>query len=161
MRTETDLRVVAPWFFRSLDVRGDICEFGCFRGTMSIKFAFALRVLERDKTVYAFDTFQGHIIDDPAGGALGIGAYSDNDDPFEELQRWSSVIPVRPIKGDARQTASQLIGELAFVWLDLDFDNLLDDVLLAICRSCIGTRSSVSMMPADRKPPALHLGSIG
>ncbi len=132
LRTESDLRVVAPWFFRALDVRGDVCEFGCFRGTMSIKFAFALQVLELDKTVYAFDTFQGHIINDPAGGSLGVGAYSDNDNSFEELQRWSSVIPVRPVKGDARQTASLLTGELAFVWLDLDFDNLLDDVLAAI-----------------------------
>ena len=82
--------------------------------------------------VYAFDTFEGFQINDPAEGALGIGAYSDNENSFEELERWSSVIPVRPVKGDARQTASLLTGELAFVWLDLDFGNLLDDVLAAI-----------------------------
>ena len=132
LRTEADLGVIAPWFRKSLDVPGDICEFGCFRGTMSIKFACVLKALGSSKMVYAFDTFEGFQIDDPAGGGLRIGSYSDNDNSFEELQRWSSVIPVRPIKGDARQTASQLTGELAFVWLDLDFGNLLDDVLAVI-----------------------------
>ena len=132
LRTEAHLGIIAPWFRKSLDAPGDVCEFGCFRGTMSIKFACVLKALGSPKMVHAFDTFEGFQINDPAGGALGIGAYSKNDNSFEELQRWSSVIPVRPIKGDARQTASLLTGELAFVWLDLDFGTLMEPILETI-----------------------------
>jgi len=129
LRTEAHIALIAAWFLKTIDVPGDVCEFGCFRGTMSIKFAAALKALDRNKTVFAFDTFEGFQIDDPAGGALGAGAYSDNEDAFEELQRWSRLIPVRPVKGDARETCKQLAAPLSFVWLDLDFDVLMDPVL--------------------------------
>ena len=132
LRTEANIGVVAPWFLKSLDIPGDACEFGCFRGTMSIKFAYALKVLGRDKTIFAFDTFEGFQIADPAGGALGIGAYSDNHNAFEELTRWGAAIPVRPVKGDARETCKLLKNTLSFVWLDIDFDILMEPVLDAI-----------------------------
>ena len=129
LRTEAHIGIIAPWFFKALDIPGDACEFGCFRGTLSIKFAYALKALGRDKTVYAFDTFEGFQIADPSGGALGIGAYADNDDAFGELTRWGASIPVRPVKGDARETCKLLKNELSFVWLDLDFDMLMAPVL--------------------------------
>ena len=132
LRTEAHLGLIAPWFWKSLDIPGDVCEFGCFRGTMSIKFAYLLEAMGRRKQVYAFDTFEGFLMADPSGGVLGIGAYSDNDDAFEELQRWSAIIPVRPIKGDARETCKILTNELSFVWLDLDLGVLMDPVLEAI-----------------------------
>lgn len=129
LRTEAALHLVAPWFFRSLEVPGDVCEFGCFRGTMSIKFAYALRALRLDKMVYAFDTFEGFQIDDPSGGQLTAGTYADNDNAYEELTRWSSVIPVRAVKGDATETCQTLRRPLSFVWLDLDFAALMGPVL--------------------------------
>ena len=134
LRTEAHLALIAPWFFHSLSVPGDIAEIGCFRGTMSIKFAWALRELglDKQKTVYAFDTFEGFQINDPAGGALGVGAYSDNDNAFDHLTRWSHVLPLKPIKGDATQTWRQLKNPMSFVWLDLDMDVLMDPVLEGI-----------------------------
>ena len=132
LRTEAHLGLIAPWFWKSLDIPGDVCEFGCFRGTMSIKFAYLLEAMGRRKQVYAFDTFEGFLMADPSGGVLGVGAYSDNDDAFEELQRWSAIIPVRPIKGDARETSKRLTNELSFVWLDLDLGVLMEPVFETI-----------------------------
>ena len=132
LRTEAKLGVIAPWFWKSLDIPGDLCEFGCFRGTMSIKLAYLIEAMGRNKKVYAFDTFEGFPVADPSGGALGIGAYQDNDDAFEELERWSAIIPVRPIKGDARQTCRSLTGELSFIWFDLDFGTLMEPILETI-----------------------------
>src|SRR5476649_74182 len=117
LRTEAALNLIAPWFMQSLDVPGDVCEIGCFRGTMSVKFAFALKTLGIDKTVYAFDTFEGFTTDDPAGGQVGVGYYRDTEDAFGELTRWSKVIPVRPVKGDATRTCTILKDPLSFVWL--------------------------------------------
>jgi hypothetical protein len=129
LRTEAAMSLVAPWFLRSLPVPGDICEFGCFRGTMSIKFAFAIRALGLNKMVYAFDTFDGFQIDDPGGGVLRVGAYDDTQNAFEELSRWGAVLPLRPVKGDAIKTCKMLRKPLSFVWLDMDFDVLMAPVL--------------------------------
>jgi hypothetical protein len=132
LRNEAAFHRIAPWFLRSLSVPGDICEFGCFRGYVSIKLAFALKALGIEKTVYAFDTFEGFQVADPAGGSLGIGAYSDNDNAFDELSRWGAVLPLRPVKGDARRTCKMLRSPLSFVWLDIDFDVLMAPVLETI-----------------------------
>jgi hypothetical protein len=128
LRTEAALNLIAPWFMRSLEVPGDVCEIGCFRGTMAIKFAFALKSLGIDKTVYAFDTFEGFTSDDPAGGQVGVGYYKTEDDAYAELTRWSKAIPVRPIKGDATETCKILKGPLSFLWLDLDHGSLMSPV---------------------------------
>jgi hypothetical protein len=132
LRTEANLSVVNPWFEKSLDVLGDVAEFGCFRGTMSIKYAFWVKALRQPKQVFAFDTFDGFHINDPAGGALNIGAYSDNDHAYEKLMGWSNVIPVVPVKGDATETYKILTNPLSFVWLDLDMDVLMEPVLQGI-----------------------------
>jgi hypothetical protein len=130
LRTEAYLPVIIPWFMKSLEIPGDVCEFGCFRGTMSIKFAYALKAFaKQDKTVYAFDTFEGFQMDDPSGGALTIGSYSDNNDAFGELTKWGKAISVRPMKGDAREVCKQLSKPLSYVWLDLDFAVLMEPVL--------------------------------
>src|ERR1700730_9258425 len=104
LRTDANLAVVNPWFEKSLSVKGDVAEFGCFRGTMSSKYAFWVAGMRQQKTVFAFDTFDGFHINDPAGGALGVGAYTDNDNAFEKLMAWSRTIPVLPVRGDARET---------------------------------------------------------
>jgi hypothetical protein len=136
LRTEATLPVIRPWFEQSLKVAGDIAEFGCFKGTLSIKYAFYVRALGQAKTVYAFDTFEGFQIADPGGGALGVGAYQDNDNAYEELRKWGRVLPLVPVKGDATETCKILTGPLSFVWLDLDMAVFMEPVLRHILSLC-------------------------
>ena len=92
--------------------------------------------MREPKRVFAFDTFEGFKINDPAGGPLGIGSYSDNDNAFAKLRCWSHKVPVVPVKGDATETYKILTtmtdGLLSFVWLDLDMDVLMEPVLQGI-----------------------------
>jgi hypothetical protein len=136
LKTEANLPVLRPWFELSLPLPGDVAEFGCYKGTLSIKFAFYLGALKQAKTVYAFDTFEGFQIADPGGGALGVGAYEDNDNAYDELQKWSKVLPLVPVKGDARETCKMLSDPLSFVWLDLDMGVLMEPVFDQIQRLC-------------------------
>jgi hypothetical protein len=136
LRTETFMPIVRSWFEKSLAVPGDIAEFGCFKGTMSVKYAFYVRALNLPKTVYAFDTFEGFTVDDTAGGTITIGAYRVDDEIFEELERWSKVLPIVPVKGDAAQTCKRLANPLSFVWLDLDLAVFLDPVLRHVLPLC-------------------------
>jgi hypothetical protein len=130
--SEANLDVAFRYFEKSLQVPGDICEFGCFRGLTSVKMAFLVQALKLDKRVYAFDTFEGFQIDDPGQGALKIGAYGDTFDAYSELSKWSNVLPVTPVKGDATITCGTLSKPLSFVWLDLDMDVLMEPVLTKI-----------------------------
>lgn len=130
--SEANLSVLLPAFEQSLQVPGDVCEFGCFRGATSLKLAYLIQALGLKKTVYAFDTFEGFQIDDPGGGALGIGAFADNFDAFGELQKWGKVVPLVPVKGDATATCSIIKAPLSFVWLDLDMGVLMEPVLSTI-----------------------------
>lgn len=130
--SEANVAVLYPKFEQSLKIPGDVCEFGCFRGVTSLKMAFLLKSLGIEKTVFAFDTFEGFQIADPGGGALGIGAFSDNFDAFGELTRWSKVLPIVPVKGDATKTCAIIQKPLSFVWLDLDMGVLMEPVLKQI-----------------------------
>lgn len=131
--SEANLVRLLEHFEPTVGKPGDVCEFGCFRGVTSIKLAFMLKAAgQTDKTVYAFDTFEGFQIDDPGGGQLGKGAFSDNFDSFGELSRWSKVIPVIPVRGDATKTCAIVKRPLSFVWLDLDMGVLMDPVLETI-----------------------------
>ena len=114
-----------------------MAEFGCFRGILSVKLAWMLKALGANKHYYTFDTFHGFEIDDPAGGALGIGAFRDDEfDAFGFLTKWSRILPLTPVKGDATKTCAQLQGPLSFVWLDLDMGVLMDPVLRTIWSKC-------------------------
>jgi hypothetical protein len=88
-----------------------------------------VKALGLHKNVYAFDTFGGFEIGDPAGGALGVGAFSDNHRAFHELSKWSKVLPLQPVKGDATKTWKVVTRPLSFVWFDLDMDILMAPVL--------------------------------
>jgi hypothetical protein len=68
LRTEANLSVINPWFKKSLPIPGHVAEIGCFRGTMSIKYAFWINALGLQKAVYALDTFEGFQIDDRSPG---------------------------------------------------------------------------------------------
>ncbi len=137
MRQEANIALILPFLERSLTVPGDVAEFGCFRGILSVKLAWLIKALGFHKHYYAFDTFHGFEIDDPAGGALGIGAFRDDAfNAFNFLTQWSRILPLTPIKGDATKTCAQLTGPLSFVWLDLDMGVLMDPVLQRIWPLC-------------------------
>jgi Methyltransferase domain len=125
LRTEAALDIVSPWFLKSLEIPGDVCEVGCYQGTMAIKFAFVVRARGLPKKVYAFDTFEGFHTSDPAGGSIGVGYYGVNNDAYQELLRWSDVIPVIPVKGDATETTKIVHAPLSFIWMDLDHGSLM------------------------------------
>jgi hypothetical protein len=136
MRQETNISLILPFFEKSLSVPGDAAEFGCFRGVLSVKLAWMLKVMGGQRHYYTFDTFGGFEIADPAGGALGVGAFSDNADAYNYLTQWSRVLPLTPVRGDATKTCAVLTKPLSFVWLDLDMAVLMDPVLRQIWHLC-------------------------
>lgn len=137
MRQEANISLIFPFLEKSLPVEGDMAEFGCFRGILSVKLAWMIKALGAHKHYYAFDTFHGFEIDDPAGGALGVGSFRDDAfDAFGFLTKWSRILPLTPVKGDATKTCAQLQGPLSFVWLDLDMGVLMDPVLRTIWSKC-------------------------
>jgi hypothetical protein len=139
---EANLAIILPMFEKSLAVPGDLAEFGCFQGNLSVKLAWLLKAAGAHKHYYAFDTFHGFEIDDPAGlgeagsGRLGVGAFQDNNDAYNSLTKWSQMLPLTPVKGDATKTCAVLTKPLSFVWLDLDMDVLMDPILHHIWPLC-------------------------
>ena len=95
-----------------------------------------IKAMGAHRHYYTFDTFGGFEIADPAGGALGVGAFSDNADAYSYLTQWSRVLPLTPVRGDATKTCSVLTKPLSFVWLDLDMAVLMDPVLRQIWHLC-------------------------
>ncbi len=131
LRTEANTGVIFPWFEKSLGVVGDVCEFGCFRGTLSIKLAFYLRCFGGvcwQKRVYCFDTFEGFTEGLAGGGFPRKGDYSDNDGAAEELGKWAGVLPLYPVRGDVRKMCMILPMALSFVWFDLDVGDVMEEV---------------------------------
>ena len=143
LQQEANLIAVLPMFERSLAVPGDVAEFGCFRGVLSLKLAHLLKAVGADKHIYAFDTFHGFEIDDPTKGLkqdqwprLGVGSYGDVQNAYDDLLKWSQTLPLTPVKGDATKLCAKLTKPLSFVWMDLDMDVLLDPVLRQIWPLC-------------------------
>ena len=137
MRQEANIALVLPFLEKSLAIPGDVAEFGCFRGVLSVKLAWFLKAMGSTKHYFTFDTFHGFEIADPAGGALGVGAFRDDAfNAYNFLTQWSRVLPLTPIKGDATKTCAQLTGPLSFVWLDLDMSVLMHPVLQQIWPLC-------------------------
>lgn len=137
MRQEANIALVLPFLEKALSVPGDVAEFGCFRGVLSVKLAWFLKAVGSNKHYFTFDTFHGFEIDDPAGGALGVGAFRDDAfNAYNFLTQWSRILPLTPVKGDATKTCAQLTGPLSFVWLDLDMSVLMHPVLQQIWPLC-------------------------
>jgi hypothetical protein len=137
MRQEANIALILPSFERSLTVPGDMAEFGCFRGVLSVKLAWLAKAMGVRKHYYTFDTFHGFEIADPAGGALGVGAFRDDAfNAYNFLSQWGRILDLTPVKGDATKTCSQLVNPLSFVWLDLDMGVLMDPVLAKIWPLC-------------------------
>jgi len=68
-----------------------MCEFGCFRGVLSVKLAWMMKAIGARRHYYAFDTFEGFAIDDPEGGALE-SAPSRTCHSYRFLTQWSRVL---------------------------------------------------------------------
>ena len=141
VQQQANLPILFPMFERSLAVPGDVAEFGCFRGGLSIKLAYLLKELGADKRVYAFDTFAGFEIDDPTKEftkepRLGVGSYVNVLDAYADMLRLSQTLPITPVKGDATKLCTILTKPLSFVWMDLDMDVLMDPVLRQIWHLC-------------------------
>ncbi len=135
LKTESRTAVIEPWFFKSLAAVGDICEFGCSKGTLSIKLAAVLSALKvENKKVYAFDAFEGTRITDLGAGDDRIGGHSKSSDAFAELSKWAGFLPVIPVKGDPARTCLSLRRPVSFVWLNLDMAALLGPVLDGLWR---------------------------
>ena len=149
LKTRTRSAIIERWFFKSLQAIGDVCEFGCGDGAMSIKLATVLSALRVDnKKVYAFDTF----------GAVQISdddIISDADaDPLEnaafaELNKFSGFLPLAPVRGEPARTCLTLRRPLSFVWLDLDSADRLRPVLDGIWEH-LGEDSIVAVVNIGR-----------
>jgi hypothetical protein len=109
------LKIIAPHVVRSLEVVGDVCLVGSNPQRLALPLAFTVAALGIPKTVYAFDYF------DQALSA-------ESDDP-DELDRWSAVLPVRSIKGDAVQTCKLLIDRISLVLFDVGSPQTIEAVL--------------------------------
>lgn len=137
MKQAAHLQLIYPFFEQSLGVPGDACEFGCFRGMLSVKLAWFLKAAGLDKRYFAFDTFHGFEIADPGGGVLDVGSFRDDEfNAYDFLTKWSKVLPLVPVKGDATRTVATLTRPLSFVWLDLDMGVLMEPVLRHIWPLC-------------------------
>lgn len=113
------------YFKKALKSPGDIAEFGCFEGGLSMKMAYLVKKLKIDRTVYALDTFEGFSEADPhPQGAITVGAYTPRFDAYNFLLNKSKEYPLVLIKGDVRETISQIKDKFfSFVWLDLDLQD--------------------------------------
>ena len=142
MHQDPSIALVVPMFEKSLSAPGDVAEFGCLRGTLSVKLAWMLKVAGAPKHYYAFDKFQAFEANDLAGpgfpdvGHLNARLVPDNAETYIMLTKWSHLLPLTPIKGDATMTCSVLTKPLSFVWLDLGRDSSMDSVLRQIWHLC-------------------------
>lgn len=125
----SEIEVTSPWFFKSLPIPGDVCDFGSGRNEISLKFAFVLSALGVAKTVFAFDPFDDSSTDVLDDHGLARGAGSGAGSRFDELTKWSAVLPVRPIAGDPIETCKLLVNRLSFVWLSFGLAETMQAVL--------------------------------
>lgn len=125
-----DFHEPAVWFddisiqlAATYQVEGDIAEFGCFEGGLSLRMSWLIKELGLKKTVYALDFFEGFQWDDPhPAGYLVKGAYRPRFDAYSFLTESGKRYPIVPIKGDVSQTMHQLTDKtFSFVWIDVDY----------------------------------------
>jgi hypothetical protein len=116
---------------QTLDVPGNIVEFGCWKGSNLLLMAKVLKLLQPNtmKEVFAFDSFEGLQTftkkDNVDGGKLR-GAYKGNEKILREfiklyeMEHW-----VHLIKGDATKTIKKFDKEnshmlISFAYIDFD-----------------------------------------
>ncbi len=126
-----DFRTQASWLHtiqRFLEqtwlLDGDVAEFGCWEGSLSLKIAWLIKNHGIDKTVYALDFFEGFQWDDPYPESyLKAGAFKPRFDAYNFLCMKAGCYPIIPIKGDINETIHSLSDVVfSFVWVDLDYE---------------------------------------
>lgn len=123
--------------------RGDIFEFGSFRGGSAVFMASLLRDLGRATKVYAFDTFQGMPKIDPNHDLHREGDFQDADLPG--LQKFVAENDLEkhlfPIPGRFEKTLPPLLNKntiMSLVHVDCDIYEPIKYVL-STCRPYIET----------------------
>jgi len=103
---------------------GHVVEFGSYRGGSAMFIAYVLRELNYASRVYAFDTFAGMPVTDPAVDAHGEGDFSDVD--VEEVHatvRANGLSNLELVVGRFEDTAADAlkrIGPVALAHIDSD-----------------------------------------
>ena len=116
-------------FKRTLSVKGEICEFGVFKGNSLNRLILFRDLFKQKKKVYAFDTFK---IIKLKKGNLDYKQYnkflkdSKNYQPsYSDIKKILKLkkmfINVKLVKGDVFETLkTKKINKISFVLLDLD-----------------------------------------
>lgn len=113
------------------NVEGDIADIGCWQGTMSFIMAEILLKRNTDKTIYLFDTFEGHNtsqIDkvDESWAFINNLNYFKLDNIVKNIEKTFGAIRFknyRIVKGDIFETFELKYPKFCFASLDLNFYN--------------------------------------
>lgn len=101
-------------------LKGDVVEFGVYRGGTTVFLAKAIKELGLESKIYAFDSFNGF--------PYRRSALDMYDDPHDEFNDFQSVVDycspynVELIKGDINETCNQ-IKDVPLVMSFFDTDN--------------------------------------
>jgi O-methyltransferase len=151
--------------------RGNMAEVGVYKGGGTYFMASAsARLFERQPTIYAFDTFEGHAevdISPQLDGPHKPGKFSDTS--FEEVAAYLAPFPnVVVHKGRFQDRMDVISGEtFCFVHLDVDIysvtrdclaffeDRLVDKGIILVddygIKTCQGAKEAVDLFLDDRK----------
>jgi Macrocin-O-methyltransferase (TylF) len=101
------------------EIKGDIAEFGSYKGHSGFLISELLNNYRSDKLLYMFDTFEEF-----PGERLGIDSFWSNTHKvnYEEVKsRLSSQDNIKLVKGDFTETLPlQSINKLSFIYVDCD-----------------------------------------
>jgi len=118
-------------------LRGDIFEFGSYRGGSAAFIACVLRALDRSTKVYAFDTFEGLPETNPERDLHSVGDFGDADfRGFQDFIRSEGLqAHLVPVAGVFDQTLPLILASMplmALVHIDCDIYEPIR-YLLATC----------------------------
>lgn len=137
IKAETWMPAIQYMFKKTLDVPGHVIEVGCYKGGVALRLAKILKEEEISKRVYALDTFEGFVFDDPSGGPMKAGVYSDIEGGEYDIIQLSGKLglDVEPWAGDCRETlksATLRNKKYSFAWIDVDFNCLITEAFFDI-----------------------------
>lgn len=131
------LGVVLREFEKTLDIEGDVVEFGCYIGTTSLFIQRILNHYNSSKAFYAYDSFEGlpdKVAQDSSGAGEQFqgGELSVSKKQFlQEFHKASLKSPIT-IKGWFKDLKpEQLPEQISYAFLDGDFyESIIDSLRL-------------------------------
>lgn len=111
--------------------KGDIVEFGTFRGGLAMMMASVCQELHPDLTVHALDTFEGLPDIDPSIDRLGRGAFSEGVD-YDEIVEYAGrhgLTNLNFVRGLFQDTAEGVLREakrVSLVHIDCDIRSAVE-----------------------------------